>query len=161
MSGLNPRQLLSFVIRPALGRLVGSIPCTMAAEQLVLGTGMVESGLNYLDQRVGSQEQPGPAYGLWQMEKVSFEDHLERLSPKLEQGVFGYLSRRPYVEDLHWNLLLGAAMCRILYWHAPERLPAAGDYHSMAAFWKLRYNTPLGAGTVDKAIPYFKEACLL
>lgn len=158
MSGLDPKQLLTYVIEPALGRLFPTISHTPAGAQLVLGTAIVESGLVYLDQ-IDKQAKPGPAYGLWQMEKITFDDHLNRVSSALESGLFGYLSGIPTVSDLHWNLRLGAAMCRILYWHAPEALPAVGDALGMAQFWKKRYNTPLGAGTVEKALPCFKLAC--
>jgi|ERR1044072_1033489 hypothetical protein len=159
MSGLDPEQLLRYVIEPALRRLEPKIPVTRAATQLVLGTALHESDwLQYIDQ-VDKAAKPGPAYGLWQMEKITFDDHLKRLNPALEPGVFGYMSRIPSVEDLHWNLMLGAAMCRILYYHAPEALPPADNSQAMAQFWKKRYNTPLGAGTVDKALPCFRLAC--
>ena len=159
MSGLDPKQLLKYVIEPSLRRLEPRIPATRAATQLVLGTALHESGgLVWLDQR-DTADKPGPAYGLWQMEKITFEDHLSRLSPALEQGVFGYLAVIPGVNDLHWNLQLGAAMCRVLYFHAPEPLPSADNALAMAMLWKKRYNTPLGAGTVEKAFPCFQHAC--
>ncbi len=159
MSGLDPKQLLRYVIEPALKRLEPRIPCTRAAMQLVLGTALHESGgLVWIDQR-DKFDKPGPAYGLWQMESPTFEDHLHRLSPDLEPGVYGYLSRIPAVWMLHGNLFLGAAMCRILYYHAPEAIPAENDALGMAQLWKKRYNTPLGAGTVEQALPCFKLAC--
>lgn len=159
MSGLDPKQLLKYVIEPSLQRLGPVIPFSTAAAQIVLGTALHESGgLVWLDQR-DKADKPGPAYGLWQMEKPTFEDHLNRLSVKLEPLVFGYLTHVPYAEDLHWNLALGAMMCRILYWHAPEALPLAGDALGMTQLWKKRYNTPLGAGTIEQALPCFKLAC--
>lgn len=157
--GLDPQQLLDWVVRPALLRLTPHIKFTQAAEQLVLGTAIVESNLEYLDQ-IDKAAKPGPAYGLWQMERITFEDHLKRMNDALIPGVYGYMSVLPAVEDLHWNLRLGAAMCRVLYYHAPDEvLPVPGDAHGMAVLWKKRYNTPLGAGTVDKAIPCFRLAC--
>jgi len=158
VSGLDPRQLLEYVIEPALQRLSSVILPTHAAAQLVLGTAIAESNLEFIDQ-VDKAAKPGPAYGLWQMEKITFDDHLKRLDNRLIPGVYGYLSWKPDVEDLHWNLRLGAAMCRVLYWHAPEPRPVAGDALGMAQLWKKRYNTPLGAGTVEKALPCFRLAC--
>jgi hypothetical protein len=160
MSGLNPSELAAYVIAPALSRLTPHIPFSRAAIQLVLGTALTESELVHLDQ-VDKSAKPGPAYGLWQMEELTFKDHLRRLDPKLEAGVFGYLNRLPDVTDLHWNLLLGAAMCRILYFHAPEALPGDGNAYGMAQFWKKRYNTALGAGTIERALPWFQFACTL
>lgn len=157
-NGLDPAQLRDYVIEPALMRLAPHIPFKRAAVQLVLGTAMVESGLVYLDQ-IDKAAKPGPAYGLWQMEELTFEDHLKRIGPKLEPCVYGYLSGIPNVSALHWNLMLGAAMCRILYWHAPEEIPPEGHALDMAILWKKRYNTPLGAGTHQKALPCFQYAC--
>lgn len=157
-TGIDPKQLRTYVIWPALQRLHPHIPFSYAATQLVLGTALTESKLQYLDQ-IDPAAKPGPAFGLWQMEKLTFEDHLKRMGPKLEPGVFGYMSRIPEVSDLHWNLLLGAAMCRVHYWHAPEMIPLEGDAEGMAKLWKKRYNTHLGAGTIEKALPWFKLAC--
>jgi hypothetical protein len=38
-------------------------------------------------------------------------------------------------------------MCRVRYLRAPGTLPLANDVGAIAAYWKLHYNTPLGAGT--------------
>ena len=46
--------------------------------------------------------------------------------------------------------MYGAAVCRLCYYCQPEALAEAGDIEGQAAFWKQRYNTPLGAGTVSK-----------
>lgn len=156
--GIDPGQLRKYVVEPALMRLDPHIPYSEAAVRLVLGTGMVESELKWLDQR-DVADRPGPAFGPWQFERASFNDHLSRAGAALEPGLFGYMSRIPSVDDLHWNLLLGAAMCRLLYWHAPERIPERYDAVGMAMLWKQRYNTPLGAGTWQKALPYFEKAC--
>lgn len=159
--GLDPKQVKDYVIWPALERLSPVIPFSIAACQLVLGTALHESdGLKYIDQ-VDKAAKPGPAFGPWQIERITFDDHLRRMNDKLIPGMYGYLSWKPDVADLHWNLRLGAAMCRLIYWHAPETLPLAGDALGMAQLWKKRYNTPLGAGTVEKALPWFKLACTL
>jgi hypothetical protein len=155
---LNGSQLLQYVIRPALVMIAPEVPFSEGAAQLVLGTAMTESGLVYLDQ-MDKDSKPGPAFGLWQMEMPTFSDHLARSSPRLLKLLeyFGQLN----INSLHGNLYLGAAMCRILYWNAPERVPFANDYSGMAEFWKLRYNTPEGKGTVGRALPFFKQACYL
>lgn len=157
MSGVDPRQLIDYVIVPALKRIHPAIPFSIGAVKLVLGTAITESKLQYLDQ-IDKAAKPGPAYGLWQMEKLTFDDHLRRMGPAIEPGVYGYMSRIPIVSDLHWNLLLGAAMCRVHYWHTPDQIPAENDAVGMAELWKRRYNTVLGAGTVEKALPAFQLA---
>ena len=54
------------VIRPALTKIN---LWSRSAEELVLGTAIVESGLTYLKQR-----GEGPALGLWQIEPATHED---------------------------------------------------------------------------------------
>ena len=58
--------LLSMVIRPALTKIN---LWSSSAEELVLGTAIVESGLTYL-----KQHGDGPALGLWQIEPATHED---------------------------------------------------------------------------------------
>jgi hypothetical protein len=65
---VNAVQVRDYVIRPALQRVGLWSP---AAEQLVFGTGLVETGYNWLDQTTPG---PGPAYGPWQMEEPTHTD---------------------------------------------------------------------------------------
>lgn len=149
-----------FVVKPALIRLGAH---TQAAENLVYGTGLVESQYKYLDQITPG---PGPAYGFWQMEKLTHDDLWQtflpyqpsNLSAALKQMAGEYSEHFPSVETLHWNLLYAAAMCRIRYMRVREALPAANDAQGMAAYWKRYYNTPKGAGSVEHALPFFQQA---
>ena len=59
-------QIRSLVIRPALSKINLWSP---SAEELVLGTAIVESGLTYL-----RQWGDGPALGLWQVEPSTQND---------------------------------------------------------------------------------------
>lgn len=135
---------------------------TVAAEQLVFGTGLTESGYNWLDQTTPG---PGPAYGPWQMEEATHDDiwvnYLSRQTDLadtlLRMAGFGILTKPPVIA-MHGNLFYAAAMCRIQYRRVKEALPVAGDALRMAAYWKNYYNTPAGAGTLQKAIPYFRQA---
>ena len=63
---LDPRQFAERVIRPALVKLRLQSP---AAEALLLGTAVVESGLSALVQAGG-----GPALGLYQIEPATHAD---------------------------------------------------------------------------------------
>lgn len=143
---LDPHQLRAVVIRPTLTALG---LWSEAAEELVLGTSIQESGLRYLRQ-MGN----GPALGLWQMEPATHHDLWENFLPfkgKLGLKVLGPYSR-PDPARMAWDLAYGCAMCRIHYLRFPEVLPPAGDLAGQAALWKLRYNTPLGKGSVDQYI---------
>lgn len=148
-----------YVVRPALLEigLAG-----LNREQQVLGTGLVESGYRHLDQTTPG---PGPAFGFWQMEKATHDDlwlNFVIHRPVLFDALVRLTGRSfQSVEALRWNLRYGAAMCAVHYLRAPGKHPAEGDYEAMARYWKKVYNTPLGAGKVEHAIPLFKQAVSL
>ncbi|HAT49009.1 MAG TPA: hypothetical protein DCS88_01570 [Alphaproteobacteria bacterium] len=150
--GLDPHQLREFVIRPSLQRLD---LWSKAAEELIVGTGIQESGLRHLHQ-IGS----GPALGLWQMEPKTHTDIWENFlhfRTKLSLKVLG-----PYTKPDHtrlvWDLAYSCSMCRIHYLRCPESLPPAGDIEGQANFWKKHYNTPLGAGTPGQYIDNWQRS---
>ena len=100
-------QIRSLVIRPALEKLN---LWSLSAEELVLGTAIVESGLTYL-----RQHNDGPALGLWQVEPstqndlyVNFLNFRPELSFKLTELRSSGLSLD---ENLATNLMYGAAVC--------------------------------------------------
>lgn len=161
---MNAQQLLEAIIRPALARLAKGWPAAKgihnpAAEALVLGTAMAESGLRHVRQ-LGK----GPALGLWQIEPATEADVWEN-----------YLTFRPIAQvlvsdvrgvaepmALAGNMPYGAMMCRLIYYRAPERLPALVDHPAagaaLAALWKRRYNTVLGKGDAKTAAQVFSSA---
>lgn len=156
-TGVNTAQLRAYVIRPALQHIQ---LYSRSAENLVLGTALVESGGHFLKQ-MGS----GPALGLFQMEPATsrdiWENYLEYnpgLRARISLLMTGLVDDDDY--EMIGNLYYAAAMCRVHYRRVPDALPAATDYAAMAAYWKQFYNTALGAGTADKALPYFRVACL-
>jgi hypothetical protein len=141
-------QILSMVIRPALSKVNLWSP---SAEELVLGTAIVESSLTYL-----RQWSDGPALGLWQVEPSTQNDlYTNFLNYRPELGSQLMELRAPNLsmdENLATNLMYGAAVCRLCYYRKPDALPEAGDIEGQAAFWKQHYNTPLGKGTVTKYV---------
>lgn len=159
---MNINQFRLYVVRPALQRIN---LWSLAAENLVLGTGLIESGLNYVDQ-VGATESPGPAYGLFQMERATYEDIWENFLPgrpllaaKLKSMAgFDELARPP-VEELWGNNTFAAAMCRVHYLRVPAPLPSAIDADALAKYWKQFYNTPKGKGSFAIALSSFISVC--
>lgn len=158
---INTGQLREYVIRPTLQR-IGL--WSQAAENLVYGTGLVESAYTFLDQTTPG---PGPAYGFWQMEEATHNDlwanylkyqHELRDVLLVMSGQGGLLV--PPVTTLHGNMFYAAAMCRVHYRRVQKALPAADDAAGLAAYWKEFYNTPLGAGTIAKATPKFQQAVM-
>jgi len=121
----------------------------MAAEELVLGTALVESAAMYLTQSGG-----GPALGLWQVEPKTDDDlYINFLSYRQQLGARFMELRSPALrmnENLSTNLIYGSAVYRLCYYRQPQALPVAGDVESHAAFWKQHYNTPFRPGTVSK-----------
>lgn len=153
-------QLRTLVIRPTLQRLVsGGVGYSLAAETLVLGTGLHESGnYQYLAQVGG-----GPALGFWQMEPATFTDcwvNFINYRTPLAQVLNALRPPLPLdPRELVTNLALACAMCRVRYARAADPLPEATDAQGLAAYWKAHYNTPLGAGSAAQVLPAFQSAC--
>ncbi|WP_157269367.1 hypothetical protein [Azohydromonas aeria] len=134
------------VIKPTLLKIGLWTP---AAEELLLGTALKESGLQFRRQIGG-----GPARGLFQMEPATHDDiwkNFLKYRAKLADQILG-LRASPgadAIQELTDNDVYAAGMARVHYLRAPAALPAAGNVQAMAAYWKQHYNTVLGAGTVQ------------
>lgn len=152
---MDAQVFLEVVIRPALLALGLH---SAAAEELLLGTAMVESQLVHREQLGG-----GPALGLFQMEPATHDDiwtHYLAYRPALARKVEALLSRPD--ADRHAELLVNdvyaAAMARIHYKRVAEALPAVGDTDAMAGYWKRYYNTPRGKGRAAKYVQTWERA---
>jgi len=154
--GLDVRDVREYVVRPAL-QAIGL--WSAEAEELVLATGAHESaGFRYLDQVDRSLRKPGPAFGLFQMERATHDDHWDWLGREKNEDLAARVAalavdglaweRRdepPDAAEMQWNLRYAAAMCRVHYRRKPGALPLTIE--GMAAYWKKWYNTELGDGT--------------
>ena len=149
----DARQLRELVIKPALSEIELWSP---AAEELVLGTAIIESRLSFIKQ-LGR----GPALGLWQIEPDThrdvYDNFLEYREGLYDQVLSLSAPGQTFEENLTSNMQYGAAICRLCYYRAPEALPDEGDLEGQARYWKRYYNTPLGAGTEGKYIAEVKE----
>jgi hypothetical protein len=156
MIGLHPQHLVSEVIRPTLYHM-GERYATPAAQQLLLGTALVESdGLRALHQYAN-----GPGRGLWQMEPATLNDHYKWLAghPELlmkiaELRCIAFTN----LMQLSGNLYYACAMARVHYWRVLEPLPEANNISGLALYWKTYYNTPDGKGTVSAFVIKWHEA---
>ena len=113
---LDAKQLRELVIRPALMEIE---LWSEAAEELVLGTAIVESRLSFIKQ-LGS----GPALGLWQIEPDTHRD-VYRNFLEYREGVYDQVMSlsapgQTFEENLTSNMQYGAAICRLCYYLAPE-----------------------------------------
>lgn len=158
---MNLHQFRLYIARPVLHQLQLWSP---AAENLVMGTGLVESNFESLDQD-DRQGASGPAYGFFQMEAFTYQDLWSSFlayQPVLRTSVRDLAGHRdlaiPPVEDLRSNLSLAVACCRLKYYRVTEPLPA-NDPLALTRYWKFHYNTLLGKGTIEQALPFFQRAC--
>lgn len=143
---IDVKQFTELVIQPAL-REIGLY--SEAAEELLLGTALQESRLQYLKQ-LGR----GPALGVFQMEPATYNDiwsNYLAYKPELAEKV-ARLAHKREAKSMATDLLFAAAMCRVHYLRVSAPLPGEGDVPGQAAYWKEYYNTYLGAGTEDEYI---------
>jgi hypothetical protein len=132
---------------------------SQAAENLVLGTALVESKAEYIHQ------VRGPALGLWQMEPATHDDiHANFLVFRKDlRDKLAELATSAEItagaNEMVGNLYYACAMCRLLYRRVREDLPPEKDAEGMASFYKRWYNTPAGKSSVEKALPHFIVAC--
>jgi hypothetical protein len=124
---------------------------------LLMGTATQESQLTYTRQLGG-----GPALGYFQMEPFTHDDCWNsyiHYRPDLKTAVLAVrnahspqppTANMPPAAELETNPHYAAAMARVRYLRAPAAIPA--DPREIAAYWKLYYNTPQGAGSVEEFI---------
>jgi hypothetical protein len=144
-------QLRVRVVAPTLGFLGLDEP---AAVNLLLGTAAQETGGKYL-----AQVPNGPALGFWQIEPDTHRDlraNFLASRPALEERLASLAAPLPSRDlQLASNLAYACAVARLIYFRAPQPLPAATDIPALAAYWKAHYNTAGGAGSEDEFVRNF------
>lgn len=138
---VDVEQFRDHVVAPALRALGMWSP---AAERLLLGTALHESGFKYLTQRGG-----GPARGFYQIEPATEEDVWSSYlayRPELAARVRALGVDGPRPAHLIDNLSYATAIARLVYFRVPRRLPDADDIDGLARYWKRYYNTARGGG---------------
>jgi len=156
ISGLDLTQLKRMIVRPTL-TAIGLSGDT--AVNMLTGTALAESSCAYLAQVGG-----GPALGLWQMEPATHNDCWTNFLDGAENARFAeavrpLMSGEDRLVQLVSNLRYACAMARVKFYRAPEPLPGADDAVGLATYWKLHYNTTLGAGSVNAThVRIFQQA---
>ena len=148
---LSIPQVRQMIIKPALTVVDGYSP---AADELVLGTALQESGLQYIRQ-LGNE--PGSGLGLFMMKSSTYEDiwnNFLKFRKDLAEKVISLAAPtsapHPSFNELIGNLWYAAAMCRLHYMQVVDPLPKAGDIPGMASYWKEHYDTFEGSGTEEE-----------
>lgn len=160
---IYPLHFRLYIIRPVLKKMAARTGIrklwTLAAENLVLGTCLVESDLFYL-----AQYPRGPARGIAQMEWDTYSWVLSALAEKHQEvylSIFSFASDvdegwTPW-EQVRGNMFLSVALCRGRYWLDKEPLPPAKNIEALGAYWKRVWNTDLGKGTVRDFVQKYKN----
>ncbi|MGE0652904.1 MAG: hypothetical protein AB7P12_14330 [Alphaproteobacteria bacterium] len=148
---LNVGQFRLLVVRPVLTHLA---LWSTAAENLLLGTALQESGLRFLRQRSN-----GPARGIYQIDPAIHDEvHAGFLAgrPALETKVTALLAPSPSrAEQLVTNLAYATAMARVIYLRCPEPLPADGDVAGLGRYWKRHFHGD--TGSVPAFVLHYRE----
>jgi hypothetical protein len=152
---MNVGQFRGFVVRPALTHLgLWSQP----AENLLVGTALHESGgLQFIDQDDDFKWRPsdrlGPAIGFYQIEEATLNDLFANFldyRPLWRARLLEFAAPVPSrALQLASNLGFATAVARLIYWRAPDPLPAAEDIYGLADYWKRHFNTHAGKGDPD------------
>jgi hypothetical protein len=159
-------QFRDLIVRPTLAYLD---MYSQAAENLLVGTALVESRLQYLKQVGG-----GPALGIYQIEPATHRDlyenwlvHRREIRQKVvklasTEGTYTLGKEYKYIAaagdtELIGNLPYATAAARLIYRRMPGALPPADDIPALGAYWKQHYNTPRGKGTVDKFVAAYTD----
>ena len=135
------------IVKPALLELDAWSP---EAEMLLIGTAAQESNLIYTRQLGG-----GPALGYFQMEGATHDDcwqnYIAFRAPLKAKVLATHIATgRPDATEMVTNHKYAAAMARVRYMRVAGAIPGAA--RELAAYWKLHYNTLLGAGSADDFI---------
>ncbi len=141
----NPTQFRELIIRPVLGKLA---LWSQEAEDLLIMTAAHESNLGEYLKQLG----PGPALGVFQMEKGTFNDLWDRFlnqKPKLVDRIMKTcnLREKPAAEEMIDDLNLATCMARVYFLRVRQPIPT--DLDQMAAYAKKYWNTELGKATPE------------
>jgi hypothetical protein len=135
-----------------------------SANDLLLGTAILESNIEHT-----RQIPSGIARSLFQIEPNTLKDvyknylnFREPLKEKVDSLLYGRPTIDNRIRNLEVNPFYACAIARICYLRAPKKLPSKNrgleDYiKGLAYYWKQYYNTPLGAGTTEKAEHIFAK----
>lgn len=152
-------QLRNIIIRPALSAIDLVSDSAMA---LMLGTAAQESAMGtYLKQ---TNTDTG-GWGIYQMQPATFQYVWDRyvggsvIVKSKVQLYLGY-TNRPAYQRLATDLSLATIMARLYYYSFATELPLVADLNGLANYWKLYWNTKLGAGTPQEFIANYNKYVL-
>ena len=135
------------------------------AEDLIFGTGLIESNYDYLKQWNG-----GIARSWWQIEpgmtgaKDTIDNYLKyrtqttkkcAVAANVHVSLFHPVVTEETLSDLlETNIAYAIIMCRLKYRRSKGKLPSS--VNGMAEYWKKNYNTELGKGNPKEFVEKYK-----
>ena len=185
---MNNEHFRIHIVRPTLKLMDGYIKgmWSEAAENLLVGTAIMESDLAYLKQK------NGPALGVYQIEPFTHKDITERyieeskfrdefgnmfdnmvgwpypatlnVEGELVEAILdddGNFEDRPYEFDINqliFDLRYATMIARIKYWMSVEPLPSANDIHALGHYWNKNYNANPDVGTAEQFESKYRKA---
>lgn len=125
-----------------------------SAENLLIGTGLVESQFQYLIQKNGI------ALGLFQIEPNTFSWLIAKLSTdkKLMLRVLQLLGMATLPvnhNQLINNFALSCIIARLKYWYDPTPLPDADNIEGLARYWSRIYNSKNDEKSIQRFIDLY------
>lgn len=122
---------------------------SVQAEELLMATCAQESLLGTYRHQVN-----GPAIGIFQMEPGDFNDiwnnFLSYRTPLKTQIEALASTTPPRPIEMQDNDPFAIAMCRVHYERCPRALPPSTDLNAIWMYYKVNYNSVLGAATQDQ-----------
>lgn len=144
------------IVQPTLVGINEQIPYSKAAENLLVGTALQESGLVHLKQ-LGN----GPALGFYQIEPATHKDiwkNFVSYREDLGKLMLHYVTMSPELDyQLMTNMVYATIIARLVYYRVSEPLPQADDIEALGAYWKKHYNTIKGKGKASEWVEKYKE----
>jgi len=137
-------EIRTYVIRPALK--IVNLWCP-AAELLVYGTGLLETGFTHLYK----PNHDGGGFGFYQMAPSVYAENLKFIKAREQRTLAASISGACYYDVIpadHFvllsNIRFATLLCRIHYLRARADLPEYFNAESMADFYSEHYNNSDG-----------------
>ena len=161
---MNNEHFRIHIVRPTIKLMDGYIKgmWSEAAENLLVGTAIMESDLAYLKQK------NGPALGVYQIEPFTHKDITERYIEESKfrdefNNMFDNMVGWPYPDEFDINQLIfdlryATMIARIKYWMSVEPLPSANVIHALGHYWNKNYNANPDVGTAEQFESKYRKA---
>lgn len=152
---MHVEDFADFIVVPTL-KITGLY--SPSAANLLLGTAMIESNLDYLEQK-GS----GGAMSFFQIEEATHKDIYRYMSrydnAKLKEVLLScaFYTAWPPVEALIHNMRWACIIARLKYHMEPAKLPEAEDVAGLSAYYKKYYNTAKGKAELPRITAAFES----